>query len=72
MLQWILTQNQPFIATDNLGDNNSNSWKSEDHQEVKICDAFTHLVIAEHGTVAIATNRYSTVHAEEDPPNLVS
>lgn len=67
MLQRI-PQTQPFVSMDNLGDNNN--WKTEDRQEVKISDAFAHLAVAEHGTVAIATNRYSSHRTLEGPPNL--
>jgi hypothetical protein len=53
---------------DNLSDNNK--WMSEDRKEVRISDAFAHLAIAEHGTVAIATNRHSSHLTSEGPTNL--
>jgi hypothetical protein len=59
-----IPQTQPFVSMDNLRDNNE--WMSEDRREVRVSDAFAHLAIAEHGTVAIATNRCSL----EGPPNL--
>jgi hypothetical protein len=66
MLQ-LIPQTQPFVSMDNLGDDNN--WKSEDCQEVRISDAFAHLAIFEYGTVAIATNRYSS-HSTLEPQNL--
>jgi hypothetical protein len=52
-----IPQTQPFVSKDNLEDNN---WEKEDRQEVRISNAFAHLAISDHGTIAIATNRYST------------
>jgi hypothetical protein len=66
MLQWI-PQTNPFVSTDNLGDDNN--WMSSDRQEVRISDAFAHLAIAEHGCVAIATNRQIR-HSSESEPDL--
>ena len=63
-----IPQTQLFVSIDNLRDNNE--WMSEDRQEVRISDAFAHLAIAEHGTVAIATNRCSSHNALEGPPRL--
>jgi hypothetical protein len=51
---------QPFLSVDNLRD--INNWDTGDRREVRISDAFAHLVVTEHENVAIATNRY--------PPNL--
>lgn len=61
----MIPQTQPFVSKDNLRDNND--WSGEEIQEVRILNAFAHLAIADHGTVAIATNRYSTL---EGPSNL--
>ncbi|KJA18028.1 hypothetical protein HYPSUDRAFT_205755 [Hypholoma sublateritium FD-334 SS-4] len=61
ILARIPRDNEPFPATDNLNPKNTigpqASWTSDNRKAIKISDAFAHLAVAEHGVVAVSTNR---------------